>query len=103
MRIEHKLAPAVAAYAQRSLQQLAELRKLYLAALGQAKELELAAEAVRLALGQQLAIVQEAEGLPQPVAPYQLSADGSAMVGEISDQPSAISRQDGSRSLKAES
>lgn len=91
MKIEHKLSPAVAAYAQRSLQQLAELRKLYLAALGAAKEHELAADAVRMALGQQLAIVQAAEGLPQPMSPYRLSDDGTAMIGELAE-PNGVER-----------
>jgi len=87
MRIEHKLSPAVATYAQRAIEQLAEIRKQYLTALGQAKELELQAEMVRQALGQQLAIVESAEGLPRPVAPYQLSGDGTKLIGEIADAP----------------
>lgn len=85
MKVEHKLPPAVAAYAQRTLQQLQQVRTQYLSALGQAKECELAADAMRQALSQQLALVEETNGLPKPVAPYQLSADGTALVGEIAD------------------
>jgi hypothetical protein len=90
MRVEHKLSPAVAAYTQQALEQLRQIRAQYLAALGQAKECEIAADGVRLALSQQLAIVQDSEGLPRPLAPYQLSADGTAMIGEIADPPAQV-------------
>jgi hypothetical protein len=87
MRFEHKLSPSVAAYAQRARQQLGEIRREYLVALGLAKEHELRGEIIRQALSQQLALVQEAEGLPAPVAPYELSEDGSRLIGEISETP----------------
>jgi hypothetical protein len=85
MKVEHKLPAAVAAYAQRTMEQLHEFRKQYLSLLGQAKEIELQGEMLRQALGQQLAIVQESEGLPRPVAPYQLSPDCSMLTGEVAD------------------
>ena len=86
MRFEHKLSPSIAAYAQRARQQLAEIRTQYLIGLGIAKENEMRAEIVRQALSQQLALVQESEGLPAPVASYELSEDGRSLVGEIPDQ-----------------
>jgi hypothetical protein len=99
MRFEHKLSPSVAAYAQRARQQLAEVRREYLVALGLAKEHELRGEILRQALSQQLALVQESEGLPQPAGQYELSEDGRSLVGEIPDemgesnQHSAVSDQ----------
>ena len=95
MKVEHKLSPAVAQYAQTAVQQLGDLRREYLIALGMAKEVELRADSARAALGQQLAIVQQAEGLPQPVAPYQLNAEGTALVGEIADAPAVAPVRNG--------
>jgi hypothetical protein len=83
MKIEHKLAPAVAEYAAEAVRQLGEIRRQYLELLGQAKELEIAAETVRRALQQQLALVEQTEGLPKPVSPYTLSPDCSKLVGEL--------------------
>lgn len=109
MRFEHKLSPAVAAYAQRARQQLGEIRTQYLIGLGLAKENELRAEIVRQALSQQLALVEESEGLPKPVEPFQLSDDGRSLVGEVeeSSQRSAVSGQqtaaNGQALLNAES
>jgi hypothetical protein len=99
MRFEHKLSPSIAAYAQRARQQLAEIRRDYLVGLGLAKEQELRGEIVRQALSQQLALVQESEGLPAPAGQYELSEDGMKLVGEIpeqmpeSSQHSAVSAQ----------
>jgi len=86
MNVEHKLSPTVATYARRAVEQMNEARKDYLAFMGQAKEAELRAEMIRSALAQQLAIVQAAEGLPTPLGQgYQLSADGTKLIGEIAD------------------
>ena len=87
MQVEHKLSLTVAAYAKRTVGELDRIRREYLIALGQCKELEWQAAAMRQALSQQLAIVAEDEGLPRPLAPYQLSADGAALIGEIADVP----------------
>jgi hypothetical protein len=103
MRIEHKLSPAVAAYAQRTMEQMNDLRRQYLAALGTAKELEIKMELLRQALGQQLAIVEEAEDLPRPVAPYQLSPDGTRLVGETGgDTPAAAAPPAGAQLVNGE-
>lgn len=90
MRFEHRLSPSVAAYAQRTRQQLADIRREYLVALGLAKEHELRGEILRQALSQQLALVQDAEGLPQPVGQYELSEDGRSLVGEIAEESSGV-------------
>jgi hypothetical protein len=87
MQVEHKLTLTVATYAQRTVAELDRIRREYLSLLGQAKELEFQAAAMRQALSQQLAIVAEDSGLPRPLAPYQLSADGTALIGEIADVP----------------
>lgn len=87
MRVEHKLSPATAAYAQRALTELRELREQYLAALGRAKELEFQSLLCQQALSQALKLVEEAGGLPAPVAPYHLSADGTALIGEVAEMP----------------
>ena len=89
MKIEHKLSPAVAMYAAQAIESINTLRRDYLAALGTAKEIETRVELVRQALGQQLALVEQAEGLPRPVAPYQLSPDGKMLIGEIADNSPA--------------
>lgn len=86
MRVEHKLSPAMAAYAQRVLGELQQLREQYLAALGRAKELELQSLISQQSLSQALKLVEESEGLPAPVAPYRLSEDGTALVGEALDR-----------------
>jgi hypothetical protein len=89
MQIKHKLSPAVQGFAQTTLKELNELRTQYLAALGAAKEIELRSQTLQQALSQQLALVQAAEGLPQPIEPYRLSPDCSMMIGEIADLPAA--------------
>ena len=95
MRVEHKLSPAVAQYAQQTVQQLNDLRREYLIALGMANEAAARADVLRSALSQQLAIVQQAEGLPQPIVPYQLNAEGTALVGEIADAPAVAPVRNG--------
>lgn len=95
MKVEYKLPPATAQFAQTTQQQLNELRREYLVALGLAKESEMRADMLRQALSQQLAIVQQAEGLPQPLAPYQLSADGAALTGDIADSSPVVSVNNG--------
>jgi len=89
MKIEHKLSPAMAGAVNRILEQLRAAEDQRLIALGRAKESELAMATLRLALSEQLAVVQQTEGLPVPLAPYQLSPDGAALVGEVADPPAA--------------
>lgn len=91
MKVEHKLSPAVAAYAQRAVQQLQQARNQYLIAMGQAKEAEIQSAVIRQALEQQLALVQESEQLPASPRGYALSADGTTLIGET-EQSSAMVR-----------
>jgi hypothetical protein len=89
MRIEHKLSPAMQAYMRRGVEQLNRFRQQYLQLLGQAKEVEMAKEALQKAMSEQLGMIQQTEGLPTPIQPYQLSEDGTKLVGEIADSPAA--------------
>lgn len=90
MRIEHKLSPAVTAYARRSIEQLKQLRTQHLIALGQAKEAELQHSLVQQALAQHLAVIEESEHLPASSRPYVLSEDGSMLIGEVEDNAAMI-------------
>jgi hypothetical protein len=74
---------------------LRELRERYLAALGQAKELEFQSVLCQQSLSQALKLVEETEGLPAPIAPYRLSADGLALIGEVADAPEGERRHNG--------
>jgi hypothetical protein len=95
MRVEHKLPAATAAYAQRALGELQALREKYLAALGQAKELEFQSLLCQQSLSQALKLVEEADGLPEPIAPYRLSADGTALIGDVADAPAVVRVRNG--------
>ena len=87
MKIEHKLSPAIAMYAQQTMEALRQKRKDYLATLVQARELEMESMVLQRGLEQALALVQQTEHLPAPVKPYTLSEDCSALVGEVEDLP----------------
>lgn len=86
MRFEHKLSPALAVYAQQSLALYREQRQAYMAALGAVKEAELEILATQRAIGQYVELVRQWDKLPVTVGgPYQLNAEGTALVGEITD------------------
>ena len=89
MQHEHKLPPEVAAYAKQIQQQLGNMRQQYLLMLGQAKETEQQADVLRNALQTQLAMVQQAAKLPESSNGWNLSADGTALVGEVADAAAA--------------
>lgn len=89
MKYEHKLSPAAASSFKAAVERLNELRLEYLRALGLAKEAEQQSAALQQAIGQQLAIIQEVDGLPAPVRPYALSQDCTKLVGEVPDRPAA--------------
>jgi hypothetical protein len=93
MRIEHKLSPTIANYAREAIRQLNEIRREYLVALGTAKELQDRSEAIKAALGQQLMLVKESEGLPEPVAPYVLSEDGARLIGDIAEINNSVKHE----------
>jgi hypothetical protein len=89
MKVTHKLSPALAEHVKQTMRQLEEKRQAYLMALGAAKEIEQESAMIRAALSQQLAFEEAAAKLPRPIAPYMLSADGAALVGETADAPPA--------------
>jgi hypothetical protein len=89
MKIEHQLSPAMQGVVKHKLAELNELRQRYLLALGQAKEIELAADQKQAALSDQLGMIQAAEGLPAPIGVYRLNEAGTHLVGEIADPPAA--------------
>jgi hypothetical protein len=82
MKIEHKLSPTIANYGRE-----------YLVALGTAKELQDRSEAIKAALGQQLMLVKESEGLPEPVAPYVLSDDAARLIGDIAEINNSVKHE----------
>jgi hypothetical protein len=92
MQYEHKLSPAAAQSFKSAVERLNELRMEYLRALGLAKEAETQSSALQTALGQQLAIIEQTEGLPRPVRPYALSQDCTKLVGEVADRPEPAPR-----------
>ena len=85
MRFEHTLSPIVQKSIHGAIEQLNTQRAEYLRALGIAKELETQLQALQQAVSQQLAMVQLIDGLPVPIQPYQLSADGTKLIGEVPD------------------
>ena len=85
MRYEHKFTPNLAKFARNVIAQVEECRRQYLIALGQAKEAETRGDALRAALSQHMALVEESEGLPRPLSPYQLSPDASGMWADVID------------------
>jgi hypothetical protein len=92
MVYEHKLSPAAAQSFKSAVEQLNGLRLEYLRALGLAKEAEQQSAALQSALGQQIAIIEQTDGLPAPVRPYALSQDCTRLVGEVPDRPAAVER-----------
>lgn len=93
MRYEHKFTTALAGYARNVVAQIEESRKAYLMLLGQAKEAEMRIDALRGALSQQMAIIEESEHLPRPLSPYQLSPDASGMWADVPDPAPAPAGQ----------
>lgn len=87
MTVEHPLDPATVKFAAEMVRQLNQKRSEYLTFLGQAKEVELQVEMMRQALSQHLQLVEQAAGLPRPIRPYMLSADGTKLIGETVDAP----------------
>lgn len=90
MQIKHKLAPALQAQFQQALTDLNERRRAYLTTLGQAKEIEMQAEAARNALSGQLMLIVEMERLPKSIRPYALADDCSALIGESEEAPAPV-------------
>jgi hypothetical protein len=93
MRFEHKLSPALAAYAQQQLAQFREQRQAYMAALGAVKEAELELLSTQRAVGQLAELVRQMDKLPPVVAgAYQLNAEGTALIGDIAEPTAEADR-----------
>lgn len=92
MKFEHALSPATVKVFRAGVEQLNTLRLEQLRALGLAKEAEMQSAAVQASISNQVAIIEQTEGLPAPVRPYQLSADCTKLIGEVPDTPIAAPR-----------
>ena len=89
MKFEHALSPAAVAVFRAGVEQLNTLRLEALRGLGLAKEAEMQSAAVQQSISNQVAIIEQTEGLPAPSRPYQLSADCTKLIGEVPDKPAA--------------
>jgi hypothetical protein len=85
MKYEHTLSPAAVKVFRAGVEQLNNLRLEALRGLGLAKEAEMQSAALQQSISNQVAIIEQTEGLPAPLRPYQLSLDCTKLVGEIPD------------------
>lgn len=83
MKIEHKLGPAWAQHVAEVRQQIANTERENWIMKGQIAHNEREIQAMRNHLQTLLGVIETAEKLPASKTPYALSADGSALVGEI--------------------
>jgi len=91
MKFEHTLSPAAAQLFRNGVERLNALRLEQLRALGLAKEAEMKSDSLQQTITDQVAIIEQTEGLPAPVRPYQLSMDCTKLIGEVPDKPAAAS------------
>ncbi len=89
MKIEHTLSPTLQATFRELTKQSGQLRAAQLQALGQAKEAELQQVILQTTYANQIQIIQATEQLPESIRPYQLSEDGTKLIGETADKPAA--------------
>jgi hypothetical protein len=89
MKFEHTLAPAAVAVFRAGVERLNTLRLEQLRGLGLAKEAEMQSAALQQTISDHVSIIEQTEGLPAPVRPYQLSADCAKLIGEVPDTPAA--------------
>src|SRR5262245_33773216 len=89
MKIEHQLSPTLQATFRELAKQGVQLRAAQLQALGQAKEAELQQVILQTTFANQIAIIQATEKLPESITPYQLSEDGTKLIGETAEKPAA--------------
>jgi len=89
MKFEHTLSPAAVQVFRAGVEELNKQRLEYLRALGLAKETEMRSATLQETLSQQVTVIQQMEGLPVPLTPYQLNADCTKLVGEVADKPAA--------------
>ena len=89
MKFEHALSPAAVKVFRAGVEKLNELRLEQLRALGLSKEAEMQSAALQQSISTQVAIIEQTEGLPASVRPYQLSIDCTKLIGEVPDTPAA--------------
>src|SRR4030095_811254 len=95
MRYEHTLSPAASQSFMSAVEQLNGLRLEYLRALGLAKEAEQQSAALQSAIGQQLAIIEQTDGLPRSSKAYQLNAECTKVVGAWEDRRAELATASG--------
>jgi len=89
MRFEHTLSPAACKLFRAGVERLNTLRLEQLRALGLAKEAEMQSAALQQTISDQVSIIEQTEGLPAPIRPYQLTVDCAKLVADIPDTPAA--------------
>lgn len=90
MKVEHSLSEVQRAYVHRMMGELQQANTKYYAALGQAADIKRQADAAAATMGQVLKLIEEEARLPQPVKPYELSPDGTKIVGETADDAPSV-------------
>ena len=89
-KIEHQLGPTWAQHLARMRQEMAAHEAKAMEFDGRAAAQRLELDTKRRHASQLLALIAESEKLPQPVRPYELSQDGTKIVGEVeTDAPAA--------------
>ena len=78
--MNHKLSPTYVEYVKESRAKQVELRKNYLTALGQVKEIELLLEYVQMGAMQQVQLLVRENNLPESPNGYRFSDDGTMLV-----------------------
>jgi hypothetical protein len=86
MKIEHKLNDAQRNFVQASLKQIQAQETAQLVALGQAQQHQTQRAAIAAGLENTLRMIMESERLTPPM---ELSADGTALIGDVPDAPTA--------------
>lgn len=81
--IEHRLSPAWAKHLAEVRQQIQQAEQQNWIFKGQIAHNEQEIAKMKAHHATTLAVILEAENLPKPIAPYQLSEDGGSLIGEI--------------------
>lgn len=89
MRIEHQFGDQWAAHLQRMQREIRAHEDEAYRLDGKAAEQRREADMKRRHAGQLLELITQAEQLPQSVRPYELSEDGTKIIGEVRDAETA--------------